>query len=159
MRRSCTTASPLVVFLLLPAPTVELQIPQRFENLQVLPPDIPRHELVEAMKGFTKALGVRCQHCHVGEGDDLSTFDFAADRKPEKRAARVMIEMVRAINRDHLPRLEEAAGEEAAGEEAPARVICATCHRGQPEPRVDEEPAPDAPRPAAAPPKPEPPPG
>lgn len=150
MRRSCATACTLIV-LLLPALVVEPQIPQRFENLQVLPPDIPRRELVETMKGFTAALGVRCQHCHVGEGDDLSTFDFPADTKPEKRAARVMIEMVRAINRDHLPRLKEAAGEEMAGEEAPARVTCATCHRGEPEPRVDEEPAPLAEPPAATP--------
>jgi hypothetical protein len=154
--------------------------PPPFQNLQVLPEDIPRQELIDTMKGFTRALGVRCSHCHVGEGDDLSTYDFPADAKHEKRAARVMIEMVQAINRDFLPRVEHdhhdhqeghaahveehghAAGHEtghAEGHEAGeahevARVTCMTCHRGQPEPQVEEEPAPPAESPAATPPPP-----
>ena len=32
------------------------------------------------MPGFTRALGVRCSYCHVGEeGESLSTYDFASD--------------------------------------------------------------------------------
>lgn len=161
--------------------------PPPFENLQVLPEDIPRQELVDTMKAFTRALGVRCSHCHVGEGDDLRTYDFPSDAKEEKRAARVMIEMVQAINGEFLPRMHEVAhvaghGADAApeagqtpahdhahtpghahppaaGGEAPAaahgeahaaeghemtRVTCMTCHRGQPEPRLDEPPPTEA---------------
>lgn len=134
--------------------------PPPFQNLQVLPEDIPRQELIDTMKGFTRALGVRCNHCHVGEGDDLRNYDFPADAKHEKRAARVMIEMVQAINRDFLPRVEAIEGDHEAGHaerQAPghaeghaaghggahevARVTCMTCHRGQPEPRIEEAPA------------------
>ncbi len=43
-------------------------------------------------------LGVRCEHCHVGEGNDLSKFDFASDARPAKAVARKMILMLRAIN-------------------------------------------------------------
>jgi hypothetical protein len=122
MRRSRSTSRVLFALVLLPAcvfllpasavepqPTQEAAAPPPFENLQVLPKDIPRQELIDTMKGFTRALGVRCNHCHVGEGDDLRTYDFPSDAKGEKRAARVMIEMVRAINGEHLPRMHEVA--------------------------------------------------
>lgn len=40
------------------------------------------------MRGFTRALGLRCSHCHVGEeGAPLATYDFAADEKPLKARA------------------------------------------------------------------------
>ncbi|HEX2164225.1 MAG TPA: c-type cytochrome [Thermoanaerobaculia bacterium] len=168
--RSRATPVVLLVLALLPALAVEPQAPPDpppFQNLQVLPDDIPRQELVDTMKGFTRALGVRCNHCHVGQGDDLSTYDFPSDAKHEKRSARVMMEMVRAINGEYLPRLEHDHGEhgeahahdhaaghaaEHAAPPASARVTCMTCHRGQPTPQVESapppaEPAPEAPQP------------
>lgn len=187
MRRVQFAVAAVLVLLLLPAVVAQPQAPPSpppFQNLQVLPDDIPREQLVDTMKGFTRALGVRCSHCHVGEGNDLSTYDFPSDAKHEKRAARVMIEMVQAINRDHLPRLaaieghheghEEghhpahAEGHEAAhpaghaeGHEAGhaeahemARVTCMTCHRGEPEPVIEAAPVAGA-APPGAPPAPE----
>ena len=63
--------------------------PERFSNLQVLPQDISLGELVATMRGFASALGVRCNHCHVGtDPDDLSTFQFPSDEKYTKRKAR-----------------------------------------------------------------------
>lgn len=41
--------------------------PDAFTNLQVLPKDITQSELIDLMAGFTRALGVRCTHCHVGD--------------------------------------------------------------------------------------------
>ncbi len=109
------------------------QLPEEFTNLQVLPKDIPQRELVDLMKSFCAALDVRCAHCHVGEeGQPLSTFDFAADDKHDKRAARVMLRMTRAINEEYVAKLEEK-------KEAPVRVRCATCHRGQVHPRLIED--------------------
>jgi hypothetical protein len=35
------------------------QIPTKFTNLEVLPKDIPRAELIATMRGFAGALGVR----------------------------------------------------------------------------------------------------
>ena len=55
------------------------QIPDKFENLQVLPKDTSRMDLINTMKDFAFALGTRCWYCHDGEGDDLSTFNFASD--------------------------------------------------------------------------------
>src|SRR5262245_12506124 len=104
--------------------------PDSFTNLKSLPRDISREELITLMRGFTRALGVRCTHCHVGEeGQPLSTYKFAADDKPAKAKARVMIEMVRAINNTHLPAL-------AARADPAVTVECATCHRGTTEPRM-----------------------
>jgi tetratricopeptide (TPR) repeat protein len=96
------------------------QIPHTFTNLQVLPGDIRRAELVATMRGFAGALGVRCTHCHVGP-DNLEGMDFASDEKDKKRAARVMLRMVRAINADYLARLPEGDEREQVG--------CITCHR------------------------------
>lgn len=103
--------------------------PERFTNLTVLPESIPRDTLVQLMAGFTRALGVRCTYCHVGEeGKPLSTYDFASDEKHAKGAARGMLRMVAAINDTHL------AGHRH-GDAPPVRVTCATCHRGLTAPR------------------------
>ena len=50
--------------------------PERLQNLKVLPSDIPIRALVDTMAGFTRALGVRCTYCHVGnEAADLANAD------------------------------------------------------------------------------------
>ena len=104
--------------------------PDSFTNLRVLPRDIPAGELVTMMAGFTRALGVRCTHCHVGsESIPLAEYDFASDEKAAKRKARAMIEMIGRINGEHLVALEQRA-------DPPVRVECATCHRGAREPRM-----------------------
>lgn len=101
------------------------QLPQKFTNLKILPKDIAPRDLVNVMKQFCFDLGVRCEHCHQGEGDDLSKFDFASDARPAKTKARVMLKMVGAINDDHLKGL---------GGTPPPAVTCYTCHRGATKP-------------------------
>lgn len=103
--------------------------PDSFTNLKVLPRNIPRDTLVNMMAGFTRALGVRCTYCHVGQPNQpLSTYDFASDEKQSKRNARVMIQMLHHINGEHLAQLETRVT-------PPVRVECATCHRGISPPR------------------------
>jgi len=98
------------------------QIPDKFTNLQVLPKDIGKRELLDAMKNFTSALGVRCQHCHIGEeGKPLTTFDFVSDTKTTKQTARVMLQMVQAINNEHLTKVANKS----------TQVNCNTCHHGE----------------------------
>jgi hypothetical protein len=97
-------------------------IPEKFTNLKVLPPTITRAELVPVMRSFAMNLGVRCEHCHVGEGNDLSKFDFASDTKPAKATARRMLTMVMAVN--------QTLGVEAAAAASERKVTCFTCHRG-----------------------------
>jgi hypothetical protein len=104
------------------------QIPQNFTNLQVLPKDIPRPELLATMKSFALNLGVRCEHCHVGEGNDLSKFDFAADTKPAKGVARRMLRMTMDLNKQ----VAEVGEPAAAGT---PKITCYTCHRGAITPR------------------------
>jgi tetratricopeptide (TPR) repeat protein len=107
------------------------QIPDKFTNLQVLPKDIPRNQLVQIMRGFAGALGVRCQHCHVGSvPEDLRTFDFASDEKETKKVARVMLRMMQEINTHLLPQ---------TGRTPLVTVQCVTCHHGltKPQPLVD----------------------
>ena len=103
------------------------QLPQKFTNLKVLPADIAQRDLINVMKQFTSDLGVRCEHCHVGEGNDLSKFDFVSDARPTKVAARVMLKMVAEINGTHLKTLPAAATQ---------TVTCFTCHRGAAKPAV-----------------------
>lgn len=103
--------------------------PQKLQNLKVFPKDIPVRALLDTMGSFTRALGVRCTYCHVGnEGEPLSSFDFASDQKPEKNKAREMLRMVGAINGEYLAKL-------AARRTPPINVACMTCHRGVAEPR------------------------
>jgi tetratricopeptide (TPR) repeat protein len=101
--------------------------PERAENLQQLPADFPPERLRAVMTGFTRALGVRCSYCHVGEeGQPLSSYDFPSDDKPMKATARQMLEMLGDIN-EHLQRIEPSGPERV-------NMWCHTCHRGQPRP-------------------------
>ena len=105
-----------------------------FKNLQVFPKDAPRDVVIAAMKNFTRALGVRCQHCHVGEeGAPLEKFDFVVDTKPEKQMARAMMRMTAEINGQHIGKaIPDAA---AKG----YQVTCYTCHRGATHPQHTPE--------------------
>ena len=117
-------------------------VPPDPTNLQVLPKDIDKGQLVQTMRSFTQALGVRCPFCHVGEeGQPLDTFNFMSDAKEEKATARKMLRMVTDINEKYLKDLDDhdEAGEpgEAEGREREAegpKVTCYTCHRGEEHP-------------------------
>ncbi|MGH7491671.1 MAG: c-type cytochrome [bacterium] len=105
------------------------QIPDKFTNLQVLPKNIDKRELVDMMKSFAAGLGVRCQYCHLGEeGKPLDTFDFVSDERPAKQTARLMLRMVETINGEYLSKI-------ANHTETRTRVTCVTCHHGQNRPR------------------------
>ena len=107
--------------------------PEKPENLQVLPQEWSGERLRPVMVGFSRALGVRCSHCHVGEeGQPLSTFDFASDDNPNKDRAREMLRMLGSVN-EHLDKIETSGPE-------PANMWCHTCHRGTPRPmRLNEQ--------------------
>lgn len=116
----------------------------QFKNLQVFPKDIPRDNLIAAMRGFTRGLGVRCNHCHVVTATEpKEELDFASDAKDEKKVAREMIQMVAQINGTWIPRAQAAEGEAPpqAGEN-PTRVSCWTCHRGKTDPELPPPPPP-----------------
>lgn len=145
--RSATTLSALASLLLVlgpvaspaqqPAPAAapaEQPAEPPPKNLQVLPKEWTRREVIDrVMKNWTADLGVRCQHCHVGEeGKPFSEWDFASDAKPEKETAREMVRMLEEVNR-------RLASIETLHAHGGARATCYTCHRGQPHPRRIED--------------------
>ena len=104
-----------------------LPIPDKFTNLQVLPKDISKDDLVHTMRLFSRSLGVRCDFCHEFQDEKPN---FASDKKDEKNAARNMMRMVGDINKNYMPKLQPLPGEE----KKQTGVNCWTCHRGEKQP-------------------------
>src|SRR5947207_9091805 len=86
----------------------EKTVEQAYKNIQVLK-DLGANELDGVMQLMCAALGVGCTYCH--------TNPWESDDKSPKLAARRMILMTRAINKDHFS--------------ANPAVTCYTCHHGQ----------------------------
>jgi len=85
---------------------------QQFKNIKILK-GIPADQLIPAMQFMTASLGVECEFCHVRGERGLV---FEKDDKKPKQAARKMIEMMNAINKDNFDGRRE--------------VTCYSCHRG-----------------------------
>jgi tetratricopeptide (TPR) repeat protein len=101
--------------------------PEQMKNPKAFPKDFPAEKLQAVMKGFTRALGVRCSYCHVGqEGRPLQTYDFASDQNPNKERAREMYRMLGDIN-GHLKKITPSGDRRV-------NMWCNTCHRGRPKP-------------------------
>src|SRR6266850_1529066 len=98
-------------------------------NLQILPKDWTRQQVVQVMQGFNMALGVGCNHCHIEmvgappNEKGVIPIDAAPDDKQTKKTARVMMRMVGQINDTLGGQLGKPAAEVV-------RVQCVTCHRG-----------------------------
>jgi hypothetical protein len=108
-----------------------------FKNLKVLPPNIDHDELIATMRGFARALGTRCNGCHVPIPGEDNKFDFPNDAKEEKRIARQMLLMTRTINGNYISKLPHDHPEPA---DEQAKVTCWTCHRGKMEPETPPPP-------------------
>ena len=109
----------------LAAPSAAQQAPEwKGKNLQYFPKDITRPVLIQRMREFSFALGVRCQHCHAGgDGISFDGVDFPSDDKPAKNKARAMLRITDDINTTMLPKVPSRA-------EPRVEVNCATCHHG-----------------------------
>ena len=99
-------------------------VPIHFTNLEVLPETIERDELILHMRTISRALGVRCGHCH-----DMRTEDYAADSTEAKIMARAMMRLVRDYNALTSQRPDATA------------VTCYMCHRGQAKPPATDLPS------------------
>jgi Cu2+-containing amine oxidase len=87
------------------------------ENLKVLHGIHSREQLIGVMRGFSEALGVKCDFCHAAG-------NFASDEKAEKRTARLMVRLVSNVDNNYFagPQME--------------KVTCFTCHRGSSVPKM-----------------------
>jgi len=96
----------------------------------VLPKNITRDALVQRMREFSFALGVRCQYCHAGgDGISFKGVAFSSDAKRTKVQARAMLRLVDTLNTSLLPGLPSRR-------DPPVRIDCVTCHRGLPVPKT-----------------------
>jgi photosynthetic reaction center cytochrome c subunit len=78
------------------------------------------------MQLMTQALGLSCGSCHV-------RGNFASDANPRKLAARRMLEMTQAINKQFFADYKPVEGESRLG-----RVTCFTCHQGDSRPKTQQ---------------------
>jgi tetratricopeptide (TPR) repeat protein len=98
------------------------------------------------MRGFTEALGVNCQFCHVSETVQGGAEGGAPgggppgprqrlrpelDDKPQKNTARFMLRMADSLNRVVLAALPDRHSPTIT-------VTCATCHHGSPLPQTTQ---------------------
>ena len=125
-------ASLLIILIPVTSAQEPFRWPEKPQNFQVLPKDFPTQNLRAVMTGFTRALGVRCTHCHMGtEGEPLSSYDFPSDDNPNKNRAREMLRMLGSVN-DHLKKIEPTGLKRV-------NMWCHTCHRGRSRPTTITE--------------------
>lgn len=104
---------------------------EQFKNIKVLK-GVPADQILPTMQFITASLGVECEYCHVRDGQRLV---FEKDDKKNKVTARLMMQMMFAINKDNFDGHRD--------------VTCYSCHRGAANPVAvpiisDEEPKPEA---------------
>ncbi|MCC6929026.1 MAG: c-type cytochrome [Gemmatimonadaceae bacterium] len=130
VRRSFAVLCVAVPVVAVPA-AAGAQPQEGFKNLQVLPKDIPRPELLNVMRRFTSSLGLRCNDCHVvkNPGQMPEQLDAASDDKELKKITRQMLQMTMDINQKYLSQSGRTFT-------ARTRVGCETCHRGASRPRT-----------------------
>jgi hypothetical protein len=94
------------------------ELPDEFQNLQILDKDITKDELKAVMSGFTAQLGVKCTHCHILD-------EYEKDDKEHKQKARKMLQLI-----DYLRQNSESY---FGPKMDPEKLSCWTCHRGEAE--------------------------
>src|SRR5581483_5134318 len=85
---------------------------QKYKNIQVLK-GLPASQMRPLMNLIGASLGMRCDSCHVRNGNE---WEFEKDDKNNKKTARKMIQMTLDLNKNSF-----------AGR---AEVSCFTCHNG-----------------------------
>jgi hypothetical protein len=101
----------------------DLPATEVFKNIQVMKNSSAGRLLSVMQMGFSKSLGVTCEHCHTpGKWED--------DGKEAKKITREMSAMVGKINRELLPAIPGLADRKPI-------VNCTTCHRGQVKPALN----------------------
>ncbi|MDR0794362.1 MAG: c-type cytochrome [Chitinophagaceae bacterium] len=100
-------------------------------NFKVLPQNISRDSLTGLMRGYSRALGVKCDFCHArNTTGDTTKLNFASDDKKEKGYARHMMVMTSEINKNYFNFMQSAQPDTIQ------MVKCVTCHRGKSEPEL-----------------------
>jgi hypothetical protein len=85
---------------------------QKYKNIQVLK-GLPASQMRPLMNLIGASLGMRCDSCHVRNGNE---WEFEKDDKNTKKTARKMIQMTMDLNKNSF--------------EGRTQVTCFTCHNG-----------------------------
>jgi hypothetical protein len=104
--------------------------PEKPKNLKVLPKKLTMEEVKNVMRTYTKALGVRCGHCHALQKADQTKYDFASDENKMKNTARGMMKMTNKINKKYLRKIGRGGFEQ---------ITCVTCHMGRTKPIISTD--------------------
>lgn len=105
------------------------QDPER--NLEILPADISKDELMAVMKSFQVALGMGCDDCHAASKEDPSKLDFKSDDNPHKEVTRDMMRMTAELNEKYFD-VPGDFKDNYLYQEYP--VTCNSCHNGHEKP-------------------------
>ena len=100
-----------------------------YKNLKVLPKNTTKPQLDSVMRHFTRALGVRCNYCHV-QVEGQRELNFVSDAEPMKDEARYMMKMQNKINKKffHIKHPDRF--------DTKLEVTCYGCHHGASKPVV-----------------------
>lgn len=129
-KNKIVTFSALLIFVLLGVAAVK-PVFKKDRNLKVLPKDISDAKLDSIMQTYNKALGVKCNFCHIPVKYIADSLDYASDAEPMKENARKMMKMVIYINSTNFN------FENNQQPEYLHTVTCKTCHRGEAFPPED----------------------
>lgn len=95
-----------------------------FKNVSTSLKDVPAGRFVVIMdKGYSRALGVSCAHCHV-------TTQWDSEDKDQKQIAREMARMDSAVIAGYLSKIQNLKSKQPI-------INCTTCHRGSPKPALN----------------------
>jgi hypothetical protein len=97
-----------------------------FKDIQLFKGMPARNVPLVMLGGFSRSLGVSCEHCH-------DTNDFSSSTKPQKQVARDMWKLMNTNSREMLPQIKGLKS-------AQPLVNCTTCHRGAVKPALDLPP-------------------
>ena len=98
-----------------------------YKNLKILPKKIAKPQLDSVMRHFTRALGVRCDYCHV-RVEGQRELNFASDDEEMKGEARIMMKMQNKLNKKYfnIKHADEMGTK--------LEVTCYSCHHGSTHP-------------------------
>ena len=122
-KRKIYVLLPMLAFVILGTAAIRRSGTDR--NLKVLPKDISDARLDSIMQTYNKALGVKCDFCHVPVKGYKDSLDYASDAIAMKETARKMMRMTIKINQENF------YFDKTKMPEYLNTVRCMTCHQGE----------------------------
>lgn len=127
MRNSLLVTATLLTLIIISLSFTTAADEPLYKNLKILPKKITKPQLDSVMRHFTRALGVRCNYCHV-QVQGQRELNFASDDEEMKGEARIMMKMQNKLNKKYF-NIKHADNMDVKLE-----VTCYSCHHGATKP-------------------------